>query len=138
MPGALAREARATRCSNRSARGRWPTSVFKCVLRVPCLDCTLPCTLPCTPPLHSSFLHSFYRFFPIVFLRNSFSLFSDRFSAGCFLSCCFSEGNLVDGRLPLAPRGWGIAAQLDPPDPGERSFFASIFGHRFLTHFIDF
>ena len=63
--------------------------------RVPYLDCTLSCTLPCTPPLHFSFLHSFYRFFPIVFLRNSFSLSSDRFSADCFLSCCFSEGVLL-------------------------------------------
>ena len=101
------------------------------VSRVPCLDCTLPCTLPCTPPLHSSFLHSFYRFFQIVFLRNSFSLFSDRFSAGCFLSCCFSEGIL----LILVAFGPGGVFRANP---GERSFSASIFGPRFFPDFLDF
>ena len=75
---------------NRSARGRWPTSVFGSSLA-----------------------------FPTVFsLRNSFSLFSDRFFADYLLSCCSSEGILLilDCLWRLRAQGpwikkWLVAAQ---------------------------
>ena len=103
--------------------------------RFPCLDCTLPCT----PPLHFSFLHSFSRIFPTVFLRNSFSLFSDRFSADCFLSCCFSEGILLILGCPRArrlhsARGRGCRVSL----LFSHRFPDLVFISRFLLIFIGF
>ena len=101
---------------------------------LPFLECTLPLALLlallllhfsfCTSPFALLLLHS-------SDLRNSFSLFSDRFSAGCFLSCYFPKEILLI---------LGCFSDTGPMDPRREtgSFFASIFGPRFFSICIDF
>ena len=100
-----------------SARGRWPTSVFTCV--VGCLSVL--------PLLHSPFLHS------------SFALFlcSHPFWYPFFgsLKLLFLKFSFSSVKLTPLPPGATAHSAGDPPDKILDALFSNIFSHRFLERF---